>query len=162
MEASTTAPTSHGGILFPLDMFRPTTLAAALAEVLISKVRNILDATVELCRHPSVPLVLAQIHGTVVGDDPAEFWRENQDLALVVSQITPRQCFVYFARTARTARGLPGRPARPGDRRRRQQPRRHARQGRHTGRSPACASRCGSPRSTSPRASPAARASSSR
>lgn len=99
MEASTTAPTSHGGILFPLDMFRPTTLAAALAEVLLSKVRNILDATVELCRHPSVPLVLARIHGTVVGDDPAEFWRENQDLALVVSQITPRQCFVYFARS---------------------------------------------------------------
>jgi hypothetical protein len=99
MEATTSAPTSHGGIMFPLDMFRPTTLAAALAEVLLGKVRNILDATVEICRHPGVPLVLARIHGTVVGDDPAEFWRENQDLALVVSQITPRQCFVYFARS---------------------------------------------------------------
>lgn len=104
MEAEATTPTSHGGILFPLDMFRPTTLAAALAEVLISKVRNILDATVEISRHPAVPLVLARIHGTVVGDDPAEFWRENQDLALVVSQVTPRQCFVYYARDGENRR----------------------------------------------------------
>ncbi len=104
MEATTTAPISHGGILFPLDMFRPTTLAAAIADMLVSKVRNILDATIELCRHPSVPLVLARIHGTVVGDDPAEFWRENQDLALIVSQVTPRQCFVYFARGGETRR----------------------------------------------------------
>ena len=73
--------------------------AAALAEVLIGKVRNILDATVEISRHPSLPLALAQIRGTVVGEDPAEFWRENLDLALVVSQIVPRQCFVYYART---------------------------------------------------------------
>ena len=100
MDPMTSAPSSHGGILFPLDMFRPTTLAAALAEVLIGKVRNILDATVEISRHPSLPLALAQIRGTVVGDDPAEFWRENLDLALVVSQIVPRQCFVYYARTS--------------------------------------------------------------
>lgn len=99
MDPMTSAPSSHGGILFPLDMFRPTTLAAALAEVLISKVRNIIDATVEITRHPSLPLALAQIRGTVVGDDPAEFWRENLDLALVASQIIPRQCFVYYART---------------------------------------------------------------
>jgi hypothetical protein len=99
MESMTTEPVSHGGILFPLDMFRPTMLAAALAEVLIGKVRNIVDATVEIARHPSLPLALAQIHGTVVGADPAEFWRENMDLALVVSQIIPRQCFVYYART---------------------------------------------------------------
>jgi hypothetical protein len=99
MDPMTSAPSSHGGILFPLDMFRPTTLAAALAEVLISKVRNIIDATVEIARHPSLPLALAQIRGTVVGDDPAEFWRENLDLALVASQIVPRQCFVYYART---------------------------------------------------------------
>ncbi len=98
------APVSHGGILFPLDMFRPTVLAAALAEVLIGKVRNIVDATVEISRHPSLPLALAQIHGTVVGDDPAEFWRENVDLALVVSQIVPRQVFVYYARTGDDAR----------------------------------------------------------
>jgi hypothetical protein len=90
--------------LFPLDMFRPTMLAQALAEVLIGKVRNIVDATVEIARHPSLPLALAQIYGTVVGDDPAEFWRENQDLALVVSQIVPRQCFVYYARTGEHAR----------------------------------------------------------
>lgn len=99
-----TATQSHGGILFPLDMFRPTVLAQALAEVLIGKVRNIVDATVEIARHPSLPLALAQIYGTVVGDDPAEFWRENQDLALVVSQIVPRQCFVYYARTGEHAR----------------------------------------------------------
>ena len=90
MDPMTSAPSSHGGILFPLDMFRPTMLAAALAEVLIGKVRNILDATVEISRHPSLPLALAQIRGTVVGEDPAEFWRENLDLALVVSQIVPR------------------------------------------------------------------------
>jgi len=90
--------------LFPLDMFRPTILAQALAEVLIGKIRNIVDATVEIARHPSLPLALAQIYGTVVGDDPAEFWRENQDLALVVSQIVPRQCFVYYARTGEHAR----------------------------------------------------------
>lgn len=96
---STAAPVSHGGILFPLDMFRPTMMAAALAEVLIGKVRNIVDATLEISRHPTLPLALAQIHGTVLGDDPAEFWRENLDLALVVSQIVPRQCFVYYART---------------------------------------------------------------
>ncbi len=104
MEPTTTATTSHGGILFPLDMFRPTMLAAALAEVLIGKVRNIVDATVEISRHPSLPLALAQIHGTVVGEDPAEFWRENMDLALVVSQLIPRQCFVYYARTGENRR----------------------------------------------------------
>jgi len=101
---TSTAPVSHGGILFPLDMFRPTMLAAALAEVLIGKVRNIVDATIEISRHPSLPLALAQIHGTVVGDDPAEFWRENMDLALVVSQIVPRQVFVYYARTGEDPR----------------------------------------------------------
>ncbi len=95
----TAAPVSHGGILFPLDMFRPTMMAAALAEVLIGKVRNIVDATLEISRHPTLPLALAQIHGTVLGEDPSEFWRENMDLALVVSQIVPRQCFVYYART---------------------------------------------------------------
>ncbi len=101
---TSTAPVSHGGILFPLDMFRPTMLAAALAEVLIGKVRNIVDATIEISRHPSLPLALAQIHGTVVSDDPAEFWRENMDLALVVSQIVPRQVFVYYARTGEDPR----------------------------------------------------------
>jgi hypothetical protein len=104
MTVATPATQSHGGILFPLDMFRPTVLAQALAEVLIGKVRNIVDATVEIARHPSLPLALAQIYGTVVGDDPAEFWRENQDLALVVSQLIPRQCFVYYARTGEHAR----------------------------------------------------------
>ena len=79
MTAATPATQSHGGILFPLDMFRPTILAQALAEVLIGKVRNIVDATVEIARlapllverpalqaqqlveaaHPSITLALA-------------------------------------------------------------------------------------------------------
>lgn len=98
MDTSITAPKSHGGLLFPLDMFRPTTLAAAIAEVLIAKVRNIVDARLEIVRHPQSPLALARIHGTVVGDDAAEFWRSNLDIALVASQVVPRQCFVYYAR----------------------------------------------------------------
>lgn len=98
MDTLNTASTSHGGLLFPLDMFRPTVLAAVLAELLVGKVRNILDATIEIARHPSAPLALARIHGSVVGDDPCEFWRTNPDLALAASQVVPRQCFVYYAR----------------------------------------------------------------
>lgn len=93
----TTLPTSHGGILFPLEVFRVSHLAAALAEVLISKARNIVDAKLLLTRHPTTQLVLARIEGGVVGEDPAEFWRENADLALVASQVLPRQCFMYFS-----------------------------------------------------------------
>jgi hypothetical protein len=94
-----TAPQSHGGLLFPLDMFRPTVLAAVIAEVLLGKVRNILDAKLEIARHPTSPLALARIHGSVVGDDAAEFWRTNPDIALGASQVIPRQCFVYYARS---------------------------------------------------------------
>lgn len=99
-----TAPQSHGGLLFPLDMFRPTVLAAVIAEVLLGKVRNILDAKVEIARHPTSPLALARIHGSVVGDDPAEFWRTNPDIALGASQVIPRQCFVYYARSGDSRR----------------------------------------------------------
>jgi hypothetical protein len=94
-----TAPQSHGGLLFPLDMFRPTVLAAVIAEVLLGKVRNILDAKLEIARHPTSPLALARITGSVIGDDPAEFWRTNPDIALGASQVIPRQCFVYYARS---------------------------------------------------------------
>jgi hypothetical protein len=94
-----TTHSSHGGILFQLEMFRPTMMAAVLAEGLASKARNILDATLELARHPSAPIVVARLHGSVVGDDPAEFWRENADLAIYASQVLPRQCFIYYVRT---------------------------------------------------------------
>lgn len=99
MDTLTTAPRSHGGLIFPLDMFRPTVLAAVIGELLLGKVRNILDATLEIIRHPSSPLALARIHGGVVGDDPLEFWRTNPDIALAASQVIPRQCFVYYARS---------------------------------------------------------------
>lgn len=99
MDTLSTAPTSHGGLIFPLDMFRPTVLAAVIAELLLGKVRNILDATLEISRHPTSPLALARIHGSVVGDDPAEFWRTNPDIALAASQAVPRQCFVYYVRS---------------------------------------------------------------
>lgn len=89
-------PSSHGGLVFPLDMFRPTMLAAVLAEGLISQARNILDAKLELIRHPEIQLVLARIVGSVVGDSSATFWRENVELAVMASQILPRQLFVYW------------------------------------------------------------------
>jgi hypothetical protein len=89
-------PSSHGGLVFPLDMFRPTMLAAVLAEGLISQARNILDAKLELIRHPEIQLVLARIVGSVVGDNTATFWRENVELAVMASQILPRQLFVYW------------------------------------------------------------------
>ena len=104
MDTLTTAPTSHGGLIFPLDMFRPTVLAAVIAELLLGKIRNILDAKLEISRHPSSPLALARIFGSVIGDDPAEFWRTNPDIALAVSQVVPRQCFVYYVRTGENAR----------------------------------------------------------
>ncbi len=104
MDTLNTASTSHGGLLFPLDMFRPTVLAAVIAELLVGKVRNILDATIEIARHPSAPLALARIHGGVVGDDIAEFWRTNPDIALAASQVVPRQCFVYYARSGEQQR----------------------------------------------------------
>jgi hypothetical protein len=91
-------PSNHGGLVFPLDMFRPTMLAAALAEGLIAQARNIVDAKLELTRHPEIQLVLARIVGTVV-DDPAKFWRENVELGLIASQVLPRQLFVYWVAT---------------------------------------------------------------
>lgn len=89
-------PSNHGGLVFPLDMFRPTMLAAALAEGLIAQARNILDAKLELIRHPEIQLVLARITGSVIDDDPAKFWRQNVELGVVASQVLPRQLFVYW------------------------------------------------------------------
>ena len=97
-------PSNHGGLVFPLDMFRPTMLAAALAEGLIAQARNILDAKLELIRHPEIQLVLARVTGSVVEDDPAKFWRENVELGLIASQVLPRQLFVYWLATEPEAR----------------------------------------------------------
>lgn len=86
----------HGGILFPLDMFRPTMLASIVGEAFVAKARNVLDAEIELTRHPQAQLVLLRMHGSIVGDDPAHFWRENIDLGLILSQVLPRQLFLYY------------------------------------------------------------------
>ncbi len=89
-------PSNFGGLLFPLDMFRPTVLAAALAEGLAAQARNILDAKLVLTRHPEIQVVIARIVGSVVGDDEAGFWRDNPELALIASQVLPRQLFLYY------------------------------------------------------------------
>lgn len=88
-------PTSHGGILFPLEMFRPTMLATIIGESFVAKARNVLDARVELTRHKNSQLVMMRLHASIV-EDPATFWRENADLALILSQVMPRQVFLYY------------------------------------------------------------------
>lgn len=97
---STPLPTKHGGILIPLDPFRVSHLAAVTAELLVSKARNINDAKLVLTRHPQTQLVLGRIVGTVVGDDPTAFWRENADIVVAMSQVLPRQCFMYYVQSA--------------------------------------------------------------
>lgn len=89
-------PNNHGGLIFPLEMFRASTLASAIAEGLLAKIKNIVDAQLILTRHPTGPLVLVQIEGAVVGEDLAHFWEENMDLALYASQGLPRECFAYY------------------------------------------------------------------
>lgn len=93
-------PTKHGGVLIPLDPFRVSHLAAVAAEVLISKARNINDARLVLTRHPQAQLVLGRIEGSVIDGDPTTFWRENADIAVAMSQVLPRQCFMYYAQSA--------------------------------------------------------------
>lgn len=93
-------PTKHGGILIPLDPFRVSHLAAVAAELLVSKARNINDAKLVLTRHPQIQLVLGRIEGSVVGDDVTAFWRENADIVVAMSQVLPRQCFMYYVQSA--------------------------------------------------------------
>ena len=95
-----TTPTSHGGLLIPLDMFRVSHLAGITTELLVSKARNVVGAKLVLVRHAGSQLVLGRIEGAVVGDDPVAFWRDNADLAVACSQVLPRQCFLYYAKTA--------------------------------------------------------------
>jgi len=94
------APTQHGGIVVPLDMFRVSHLASVISEVLVGKARNVIDAQMVVTRHPSAQIVLITINGSVIGDDPAQFWRENADLAIALSQVLRTQCFLYYATTA--------------------------------------------------------------
>jgi hypothetical protein len=103
MQAINKAPTSHGGLLIPLDMFRVSHLAAVASELLVSKARNIVDAKLVLVRHPASQIVLGRIEGSVIGDDAMSFWRENADIALAASQVLPRQCLLYYAKTAPAA-----------------------------------------------------------
>jgi hypothetical protein len=85
-------------------MFRPTMLASLIAEVLIGKARNILDAKVVLSRHPSSQLVLLRIDGSIMDGDEAKFWRENAELALMISQGLRSQCFLYYVAETPEAR----------------------------------------------------------
>lgn len=100
LSSSTLSPTKHGGILIPLDPFRISHIAAIAAEVLVSKARNITDAKLVLTRHPQAQLVLGRIEGSIVGDDPVSFWRENADIVVAMSQALPRQCFMYYMQSA--------------------------------------------------------------
>jgi len=86
----------HAGLLIPLDMFRISQLAALFGEQLVGKARNILDAKLVLTRHPEAPILLVTIEGTVVGNDPPAFWRENADLAAFASRAFPRQVILYY------------------------------------------------------------------
>jgi hypothetical protein len=88
---------SHGGILLPFDLYRVSLLAAALAEGLVSRARNINDAKLVVTRHPSFQVLLLGIQGSVIGTDAAAFWREYADLAILISQLAPRQVFLYYA-----------------------------------------------------------------
>jgi len=94
------APTKHGGLLIPLDPFRVSHLAAVAAELLVSKARNITDAKLVLTRHPQTQLLLGRIEGSVLDGDPVEFWRDNADIAVAMSQVLPRQCFMYYVQSA--------------------------------------------------------------
>jgi hypothetical protein len=100
LSSLTLPPTKHGGILIPLDPFRVSHLAAVAAELLVSKARNINDAKLVLTRHPQTQLVLGRIVGSVIGDDPTAFWRENADIVVAMSQVLPRQCFMYYVQSA--------------------------------------------------------------
>jgi hypothetical protein len=103
MNEINTPPTSHGGLLIPLDMFRISHLAGIITELLVSKARNIVGSKLVLVRHPGSQLILGRIEGKVVGDDGAAFWRENADIGAACSQALPRQCFLYYAKTAPAA-----------------------------------------------------------
>jgi hypothetical protein len=86
---------NHGGLLIPFDLFRLSQLAAIIGEILAGKARNILDAKLVVSRHPEAPLLLARIKGQIV-ENEGSFWRENADLAPIISQLIPHQVFLYY------------------------------------------------------------------
>ncbi len=90
----------HAGLLVPFEMFRISQLAAIFAELLVSKARNILDAELVVTRHPAAPILLLQIEGSVVDNNPPEFWRENADLVSLASRAFPRQVIMYYVEPA--------------------------------------------------------------
>lgn len=97
-EATTLSSASHGGMLIPFDMFRLSQLAAIFGELFISKARNVLDARLVAVRHEASRILLLRIEGHVVGDDAADFWRGNPELALVTSQAVPHRVLMYWAK----------------------------------------------------------------
>ncbi len=97
-ETTTPSSGSHGGMLIPFDMFRLSQLAGILGELLVGKARNILDARLVAVRHEASRVLLLRIEGHVIGDEPADFWRSNPDLALVTSQAVPHRVLMYWAK----------------------------------------------------------------
>jgi hypothetical protein len=97
-EATTLSSASHGGMLIPFDMFRLSQLAGIFGELFISKARNVLDARLVAVRHEASRILLLRIEGHVVGDDAADFWRGNPELALVTSQAVPHRVLMYWAK----------------------------------------------------------------
>lgn len=88
---------SYGGIMFPLEMFRPSAMAQLIGQFFVDKTRNVLDAELVLSRHPEAQLILLRIEGSVVGDDEGKFWKENSDLVMLLSRALPLQTFLYYA-----------------------------------------------------------------
>lgn len=91
-----TTVTNHAGLIIPADMFRLSQIAAIYAEILVGKARNILDAELVVSRHKSAPILLFRIVGSVVEDNPPQFWRDNADLISVTSRAFPRQVIMYY------------------------------------------------------------------
>lgn len=87
---------SYGGIMFPLEMFRPSAMAQLIGEYFVSKARNVLDAELVLTRHPTAQLILLQVQGAVVGTDAGKFWKEHSDLVMLLSRALPLQTFLFY------------------------------------------------------------------
>ena len=94
------ATSKHAGLLVPLEPFRISQLAAIFSELLVSRARNILDAELVVSRHPTAPIFLIQIEGSVVDGDPPKFWQENPDLVGLASRAFPRQVILFYLESA--------------------------------------------------------------
>lgn len=87
---------SYGGIMFPLEMFRPSAMAQLIGEYFVAKARNVLDAELVLTRHPTAQLILLQVHGSVLGEDEGRFWKDHSDLVMLLSRALPLQTFLFY------------------------------------------------------------------